>query len=191
MSIEDVELTLEKALREALAMRRALQARIAEAEEELRALRRRAAEVEVIIEHTQAALGPTGGLTQSQPRSVEVAPLTASSVAESLSEPSVEPRPRYEKPPLRPDIEPISVRFRDLTATQAATIVLREAGGPLHVNAIFNQLLENGFEFHGDHPTISLAVALNRSKRFRKVAPATFDLVIRDVPAQRASGSGS
>lgn len=189
MSIEDVELTLEKALREALATRRALHARIAEAEEELRTLRRRAAEVEVIIEHTQAALGQTGGHRHSQLRSVEVAPPVAASVAESPLEPAVEPRPRYEKPPLRPDIEPLSSRFRDLTATQATTIVLREAGGPLHVNAIFNKLLENGFEFHGDHPTISLAVALNRSKRFRKVAPATFDLVIRDVPAQRAAGS--
>jgi len=188
MSIEDVELTLEKALREALATRRALHARMAEAEEELRALRRRAAEVEVVIEHTQAALGQSGGLAHRKPPPADASPPVASPAAEPQGEEPVA-RVRYEKPPLRPDIEPASLRFRDLTATQAATIVLREAGGPLHVNAIFNKLLENGFEFHGDHPTISLAVALNRSKRFRKVAPATFDMVIRDVPAQRASGS--
>lgn len=191
MAIDDLELTLEKALREALATRRALHARIAEAEEELRALRRRAAEVDLIIEHTQAALNPSAGLTRTPSESAEEAPSAGSSAAEALSEPASEPRPRYERPPLRPDIQPISRRFRDLTAPQAATIVLREAGGPLHVNAIFNKLVENGFEFHGDHPIISLAVALARSKRFRKVAPATFDLVIRDVPAQRASGSGS
>jgi hypothetical protein len=190
MSIDDVELTLEKALREALATRRALTARMAEAEEELRTLRRRAAEVDVIIEHTQAALGRSGNVIYGQPPPVVAPSPVASLAVESPLEVPVAPI-RVEKPPLRPDIEPVSLRFRDLTATQAATIVLREAGGPLHVNAIFNKLLENGFEFHGDHPTISLAVALARSKRFRKMAPATFDLVIRDVPVVRAVESGS
>lgn len=169
-------------------MRRALQARMAEAEEEVRTLHRRAAEVEIIIEHTQAALSQSGGLTHRQPQPVDTAPPATSPAPEPQTELPAMPL-RSERPPLRADIKPMSLRFRDLTATQAATIVLREAGGPLHVNAIFNKLLEDGFEFRGDHPTISLAVALNRSKRFRKVAPATFDLVMRDVPVQRASGS--
>jgi hypothetical protein len=185
MSIEDVELTLERALREALATRRALAARIVEAEEEVRALRRRAAEVEAIIEHTQMALGGVG----LRDRGREPLPEASPSVVGASSKPAAARR-RFEKPLLRPDTAPVSLRFNDLTATQAATIVLREAGGPLHVNAIFNKLLENGFEFHGDNPTISLAVALARSKRFRKVAPATFDLIIRDVPMARVSESG-
>jgi hypothetical protein len=182
-----LELTLEKALQEALATRRALRARITEAEEELRTLRRRVVEVETIIQHTQAALSPP--TSQRQPPSAEATEPASLSAIESPYEETLMPRRYYEKPPLQLDIEPVSLRFRELTATQATTIVLREAGGPLHVNAIFNKLLENGFEFRGDHPTIGLAVALNRSKRFRKVAPSTFDLIIRDVPVQRAAGS--
>ena len=75
----------------------------------------------------------------------------------------------------------ISDRFFDRTIPQAATMILREAGGPLHVNEIYNQLLEGGFSFTGNNPTISIAVSLNRNTRFRKVAPGTFDLVIRDA----------
>jgi len=37
----------------------------------------------------------------------------------------------------------------------------------------------------GQNPTISVAVSLNRNGRFRKVAPGTFDLVMRD--AKKAS----
>ena len=60
-------------------------------------------------------------------------------------------------------------------------MLLREAGGPLHVNEIYNRLLEGGFQFTGHNPTISIAVSLNRNGRFRKVAPGTFDLTIRDA----------
>ncbi|HEY0385588.1 MAG TPA: hypothetical protein VGC64_06230, partial [Pyrinomonadaceae bacterium] len=52
---------------------------------------------------------------------------------------------------------------------------------PLHVNEIYNRLLEGGFIFTGHNPTISIAVSLNRNPRFRKVAPGTFDLVMRDA----------
>ena len=60
-------------------------------------------------------------------------------------------------------------------------MILREANGPLHVNEIYNRLLDGGFSFTGHNPTISIAVSLNRNSRFRKVAPGTFDLVIRDA----------
>ena len=50
-----------------------------------------------------------------------------------------------------------------------------------HVNEIYNRLLEGGFKFTGQNPTISVAVSLNRNTRFRKVAPGTFDLVMRDA----------
>ena len=42
-------------------------------------------------------------------------------------------------------------------------------------------MLIGGFQFTGQNPTISIAVSLNRNNRFRKVAPGTFDLVIRDA----------
>ncbi len=89
-------------------------------------------------------------------------------------------------PPINPDTEIRSHRFSDRTITQACTILMREAGRPLHVNELYNRLLENGFNFTGNNPTISIAVSLNRNRRFRKVAPGTFDLVMRDA-SQAAS----
>jgi hypothetical protein len=69
-----------------------------------------------------------------------------------------------------------NVRFNDFRIPQAATIVLREANGPLHVSDIYRRMAEGGFEFRGQHQLITLAVSLSRSKRFRKIAPGTFEL---------------
>jgi hypothetical protein len=84
------------------------------------------------------------------------------------------------------NIEPLSHRFSDRTITQACKLLLGEANRPLHVNDLYNQLVAGGFEFKGNNPTISIAVSLNRNRRFRKVAPGTFDLIIRDA-SQAAS----
>jgi hypothetical protein len=84
-------------------------------------------------------------------------------------------------PPIRPEIETDSDRFLDRTIPQATALLLREAGAPLHVNELYNRLREGGFQFTGQNPTISIAVSLNRNRRFRKVAPGTFDLMIRDA----------
>ena len=78
-------------------------------------------------------------------------------------------------------IEPVSNRFSDRTITQACTLLLGEYGSPLHVNELYNLLVSGGFEFKGNNPTISIAVSLNRNRRFHKVAPGTFDLVMRDA----------
>lgn len=84
--------------------------------------------------------------------------------------------------PLRGNnIEAISHRFADRTITQACTLLLREAGKPLHVNELYNLLVAGGMEFKGNNPTISVAVSLNRNRRFRKVEPGTFDLVMREA----------
>ncbi|MEO8648755.1 MAG: hypothetical protein ABI539_06280 [Acidobacteriota bacterium] len=77
--------------------------------------------------------------------------------------------------------EAISHRFSDRTITQACTLLLREAGKPLHVNELYNLLVAGGMEFKGNNPTISVAVSLNRNRRFRKVDPGTFDLVMREA----------
>jgi len=79
------------------------------------------------------------------------------------------------------NIEAISHRFADRTITQACTLLLREAGEPLHVNELYNLLVSGGMEFKGNNPTISVAVSLNRNRRFRKVGPGTFDLIMRDA----------
>lgn len=89
-------------------------------------------------------------------------------------------------PSISRNIEPLSHRFSDRTITQACKLLLREASQPLHVNELYNQLVAGGFEFKGNNPTISIAVSLNRNRQFRKVAPGTFDLIIRDA-SQAAS----
>ena len=88
-------------------------------------------------------------------------------------------------PSITSDLEPISHRFSDRTITQACTLLLREAGKPLHVNELYNLLVAGGMRFKGNNPTISIAVSLNRNRRFRKVEPGTFDLVMRE--AQQAA----
>lgn len=89
-------------------------------------------------------------------------------------------------PSIAPNIEPVSHRFSDRTITQACTLLMREYQRPLHVNELYNMLVAGGMEFKGENPTISIAVSLNRNRRFRKVAPGTFDLVMRDA-SQAAS----
>lgn len=84
-------------------------------------------------------------------------------------------------PSITSNFEPVSNRFNDRTITQACTLLLREAGGPLHVNELYNLLIAGGMKFKGNNPTISVAVSLSRNRRFRKVDPGTFDLVIREA----------
>lgn len=90
-------------------------------------------------------------------------------------------------PSVAPQIEPVSHRFADRTITQACTLLLRESNSPLHVNELYNLLCAGGFEFKGNNPTISIAVSLNRNRRFRKVAPGTFDLIMRNASSQAVS----
>ncbi len=85
------------------------------------------------------------------------------------------------------NIEPISNRFSDRTITQSCTLLLREAGVPLHVNELYNLLIAGGMEFKGNNPTISVAVSLSRNHRFIKVDPGTFDLKIREAFKREAS----
>ncbi|MCZ2389550.1 MAG: winged helix-turn-helix domain-containing protein [Acidobacteria bacterium] len=84
-------------------------------------------------------------------------------------------------PSISPNIEPLTNRFSDRTITQACTLLLREAGRPLHVNELYNLLISGGMKFKGNNPTISIAVSLNRNRRFRKVDPGTFDLIMREA----------
>lgn len=90
-------------------------------------------------------------------------------------------------PQTNQSFEPVSNRFVDRTITQACTLLLREATSPLHVNELYNLLVAGGFEFKGNNPTISIAVSLNRNRRFRKVAPGTFELLMFNASQQAAS----
>ncbi|MDQ3688139.1 MAG: winged helix-turn-helix domain-containing protein [Acidobacteriota bacterium] len=194
MPEENLLTTLEGSLRQTRATRSRLSSRLADLEAEAERLRTELAEMDGLASQTEAAmfrilssmLG-TGGATTTpsdaeieaalrrdaakiQPTSVRVEAVTATAA-----------HSRHEMPPVRTDIEPKDERFLDRTIPQATALLLREAGSPLHVNEIYNRLLEGSFQFTGQHPTISIAVSLNRNRRFRKVAPGTFDLTIRDA----------
>jgi hypothetical protein len=212
MADENLLGTLESNLRESRATRSRLASRLADLEAEAERLRTQLNEMDAIVSQTEAALfrilSSNYGVQASmipRPSDAEIeAALRRDAVngatrgaqpQQPYSSPQrihPQPSPRGDEdaarhhhiPPIRTDIEPKSDRFFERTISYAAAVLLRESGGPLHVNEIYNRLLEGGFQFTGQNPTISIAVSLNRNNRFRKVAPGTFDLVMRDAAQQ-------
>ncbi len=187
MANETLIARLEQSLRQSRAARSRLAARLAELESESEIIRAELAEMDTLAGQTEAAIfrllsnvlsGPStqvgttsvGELEAELQRRLAQGELTQQVTAQ-----------RHNVPSIRDNIEVSSDRFFDRTIPQATTMILREAGGALHVNEIYNRLMEGGFSFTGHNPTISIAVSLNRNSRFRKVAPGTFDLVIRDA----------
>ena len=207
MPDENLLATLEQNLRQARATRSRLAARLADLEAEAEKMRTELNEMDAIVEQTKNAMFRILSSTLGAARAAAHSAASAASPSDYEIEEAIrrdtaqagryQPPPPaqhrapaapaaaqhvpHEVPPLRADIEPTGDRFFDRTIPQATTLLLREAAGPLHVNEIYNRLLEGGFQFTGQHPTISIAVSLNRNRRFRKVAPGTFDLVIRDA----------
>lgn len=191
MPEENLLTTLEQSLRQTRATRSRLSARLADLEAEAEKLRTELFELDGLASQTEAAmfrilssmLG-TGAAAPVAPSDAEIEDALRRDAAKGAvagGRIGAAATPRHEMPPVRTDIEPKDERFLDRTIPQAAALLLREAGNPLHVNEIYNRLLEGSFQFTGQHPTISIAVSLNRNRRFRKVAPGTFDLTIRDA----------
>ncbi|HZS46605.1 MAG TPA: hypothetical protein VFC63_16130 [Blastocatellia bacterium] len=180
MQDEKAVTTLISLLNEARATRRQAQLRLEQHEQEIKRLRQQIADADATIRQTQTALQAFIGdlfpdsMLQRPDSNNEAAPET------TRSQPQPE-QPISAKPAARPGVEVKSARFTELNIPQAALIVLRESGGPLHVNELYNRMLENGFHFGGDNHLISLSVSLSRNRRFRKVGPGTFDLVMRDA----------
>lgn len=188
MANETLIARLEQSLRQSRAARTRLSARLAELESEAEIIRAELVEMDTLAGQTEAAIfrllsnvmsGPSTPVGTTSVGELEVELQRRLAHAE-LAREQVSPQ-RHSVPPVRNNIEAIDDRFYDRTIPQATTMILREAGGPLHVNEIYNRLMEGGFSFTGNNPTISIAVSLNRNTRFRKVAPGTFDLVIRDA----------
>ena len=184
---------LEQSLRQSRAARMHLAARLRELEAEADSVRAELAEMDTLASQTEAAIYrllssvlASGNLSLGLPSDAELeAAMRQSPQPYQPQQPS---RPMYTSverrqqiPTVRNNVEVLSDRFMDRTIPQAVTLLLREEGGPLHVNELYNRLLEGGFKFTGQNPTISVAVSLNRNTRFRKVAPGTFDLVMRDA----------
>jgi len=188
MANETLIARLEQSLRQSRGARTRLSARLAEIEAEAEIIRAELIEMDTLAGQTEAAIfrllsnvmsGPSTQVGTTSVGELEIELQRRLAHAELSEHPL--PQQRHNVPILRSDIEPTSDRFYDRTIPQATTMILREANGPLHVNEIYNRLLDGGFSFTGHNPTISIAVSLNRNSRFRKVAPGTFDLVIRDA----------
>lgn len=183
--------TLEQSLRQTRATRNRLAARLADLELEAEKLRTELGEMDAIATQTEAAmfriLSSVLNSVPSHQQSPSDAEIEVALRRDDLHgrgsnrQPTYQTVPRSTLPPVRADVEVTSERFLDRTIPQATALLLRESGAPLHVNEIYNRLLEGGFQFTGHNPTISIAVSLNRNGRFRKVAPGTFDLTIRDA----------
>jgi hypothetical protein len=178
--------SLQRSLSEYREAKRKTKTRLAEIEAEAEMLRSQLATIDAIIGQTEVALRKVLFPTDSY---------GASGVHDSRPDSRADSRPdnrsvAYEIAPYRPSEAEIedevaklrrseetgNVRFNDFRIPQAATIILREASSALHVSEIYRRMAEGGFEFRGQHQLITLAVSLSRSKRFRKVAPGTFEL---------------
>jgi len=179
---------LEQSLRQSRAARMHLAARLRELEAEADSVRAELSEMDTLASQTEAAIYrllssvlASGNINLGLPSDAELEAAMRQSQPQSplRSQIPVERRPQI--PTVRNNVEVLSDRFMDRTIPQAVTLLLREEGRPLHVNELYNRLLEGGFKFTGQNPTISVAVSLNRNTRFRKVAPGTFDLVMRDA----------
>ncbi len=202
---ENVIATLESSLRQTRNSQNRLMSRLREAEEEAKLLRQ---EIEALEDTAAQMESLIDGILVSLRRGTR--PHSLGKTVRIEDEPRREQKPvskpmrrdddrGYPKsgsvtyinqnrgvPSIGRDIEPISHRFSDRTITQACTLLLRESGKAMHVNELYNLLVAGGMQFKGNNPTISIAVSLNRNRRFRKVAPGTFDLMMREA-SQAAS----
>jgi len=198
---ENLIATLEQSLRQTRNAQNRLMARLREAESDVELLRLEINALENSAAQTEKAIDSLLVATRSGSRPMSIGKSMA--IEEDLdtrgirrdrsNEQELSPR-SYRRdnsvtylnqnrgiPSINNNFEPVSNRFNDRTITQACTLLLREAGGPLHVNELYNLLIAGGMKFKGNNPTISVAVSLSRNRRFRKVDPGTFDLVIREA----------
>jgi hypothetical protein len=168
--------SLQRSLGEYRDAKRKIKTRLAEIEAEAEMLRSQLAMIDAIIEQTEVALRkvlfpadyPDPGInSQTDIRSgaIEISPYRPSEIEIEA-----------EVAKLQRNEQSSNIRFNDFRIPQAATVILREANSALHVSEIYRRMAEGGFEFRGQHQLITLAVSLTRSKRFRKVAPGTFEL---------------
>jgi cell division septation protein DedD len=179
---------LEQSVRQSRAARMHLAARLRELEVEADAVRAELSEMDTLASQSEAAiyrllasvLASSSNTSTGLPSDAELEAAMRPAPPQPRAPFTMDVR-RQEIPTLRPNTEALSDRFMDRTIPQAVTLLLREEGGALHVNEIYNRLLEGGFKFTGQNPTISIAVSLNRNTRFRKTAPGTFDLMMRDA----------
>ncbi len=196
---ENLIATLEQSLRQTRNAQNRLMVRLREAEGEVEVLRQEITALENSAAQTEQAIDSllvtmrSGSRGRLLGRNIQISDENGSVSTQAgetyRTEPNREARASTVSyishhravPSISQNIEPLTNRFSDRTITQACTLILREAGRPLHVNELYNMLISGGMKFKGNNPTISIAVSLNRNRRFRKVDPGTFDLIMREA----------
>ncbi|RMH09028.1 MAG: hypothetical protein D6704_02080 [Nitrospirae bacterium] len=78
-------------------------------------------------------------------------------------------------------------KYVGMSMPDAAYMILREEGRPMHAKELCQRLIEGGLNIRGKTPVTSLATSLKRDPRFRKVAPNTFEGITEsDKPLTQA-----
>ncbi len=156
MANETLIARLEQNLRQSRSARTRLAARLAELESEAEIIRAELIEIDTLAAQTEAAIvrllsnvvsGSSTAASTNSVSDLEIE-LQRRLAQVELSQQHAAPA-RHHIPIVRSNIEATSDRFFDRTIPQATTMILREAGGPLHVNEIYNRLMEGGFNFTG------------------------------------------
>lgn len=78
--------------------------------------------------------------------------------------------------------EPARDAFANMSIPDAAAEAIQELQRPLHVGELLDVLEAGGKRFGAARPAVSIASALSRDARFKRVKPNTFDLVERTQP---------
>jgi len=74
-------------------------------------------------------------------------------------------------------------KYVGMSVSEAAFHILREARSAMHAKELCHRLIEGGLRIKGKTPVTSIATSLKRDRRFRKVAPNTFEAVEEKLQA--------
>ncbi len=67
-------------------------------------------------------------------------------------------------------------RFSGMSIPEATFRILSEMRKPMHAKDLYQRLVDGGIYIRGKTPVTSIATAVKRDKRFKKVMPNTFEL---------------
>jgi hypothetical protein len=66
-------------------------------------------------------------------------------------------------------------KYAGKSIPDAACLALRESNRAMHAKELLQRLIDGGLQIKGKTPLISVATSLKRDRRFKKVAPNTFE----------------
>ena len=71
-------------------------------------------------------------------------------------------------------------KYVGMSVPDAVHMILKETHQPMHAKELCQCLIEGGMQIRGKTPVTSVATSLKRDRRFRKVAPNTFAIILKD-----------